>query len=281
MLYFNQRRHTHILSTATMGSQLASIRIRDAMLDESDDLADIARVYFDGFSTTVMHQLIYPGGASASAREKFICKLRNDFSANPTSASPVRLYLKVAELMPSNGDDEKAKPEIIAMAKWKFVKQPLSPEVWDVRDKDQMTQEELGDGVNLEVWRKFIGGIHQIRRGMMRGDRCLREFATLPLFFPCATFGSVGGAWVVRLHQMLMKCIDLGTLVCHPDYRGLGAASALLQWGVQLADEERVPAFLEASPPGYPLYKSFGFEDMYAQDLALEGTSLGNEKDWG
>lgn len=80
---------------------------------------------------------------------------------------------------------------------------------------------------------------------------------------------------------MLIRRTDLATLTCHPDHRGLGAASALLHWGVQLADEERVPAFLEASPHAYPLYRKFGFENIHVQDLPLEGTVMGDEYHWG
>lgn len=200
---------TGTLSIATMGSQIGSIRIRDATIDDSLDA--IARVYFDGFRETVIHQLMYPGGASASARERFIHKLRNDIASDSSPASPVRLYTKVAELMPPNGEDGKAKPEIVAIAKWKFVKKPLSPEVWDVKDKDHMTQEQLGEGANLEVWQKFMGSILQIRRREMRGDRCLREYLVPPAFlslqflfrFP---YSSLYSAVKIDIPLWLLRC---------------------------------------------------------------------------
>ncbi|KAJ4418847.1 hypothetical protein N0V82_005293 [Gnomoniopsis sp. IMI 355080] len=209
----------------------------------NDSLDAIARIYFDGFSTTVLHQHWYPGGASPSAREKYICRLRNDLSpGDSSSSSSVQVYLKVVELAAPNGEE----PEIIAFAKWKFVKESLPVEVYDMK-REEITQEELGEGVNLDLMRTFMGKMDQFRRETMRGERCLH----------------------------------LGTFVCHPNHRGLGAASALLQWGVELADKEQVPAFLEASPHAYSLYKKFGFEDIDMYQFPLEDTGLIDEKDLG
>ncbi|KAJ4391861.1 hypothetical protein N0V93_005481 [Gnomoniopsis smithogilvyi] len=224
-----------------MDSLGRSIRIRDATVDDS--LQAIARVYFEGFSTTVLHQRLFPGGGSPSAKEKYMCRLRKDVSLDPFSTSPVRVIVKVAELLPHNGEE----PKIIALAKWKFVKESLPVEMWKVKKQDVVTEEEVGEGVNLELWRTFNGKMQQFQAEAMRGDRCLH----------------------------------LGSLVCHPDYRGLGAARALLQWGVELADKERIPAFLEASPHCYPLYKRFGFQDIGMYEFALPDTGLIDDKDLG
>lgn len=48
----------------------------------------------------------------------------------------------------------------------------------------------------------------------------------------------------------------LGT---HPAYRGRGAASTLIRWGCDLADEKGVGAYIDASKAGAPLYEKFGF----------------------
>lgn len=50
----------------------------------------------------------------------------------------------------------------------------------------------------------------------------------------------------------------LGT---HPDYRRRGAASMLVAWGCEVADRDGVPAYVDASEDGLPLYQRFGFED--------------------
>lgn len=62
---------------------------------------------------------------------------------------------------------------------------------------------------------------------------------------------------------------DLGILAATPTRHRLGAGSALLKWGCELADSENKTAWLEASPAGYSLYRRFGFEDVDVQDLKL------------
>jgi hypothetical protein len=42
--------------------------------------------------------------------------------------------------------------------------------------------------------------------------------------------------------------------------RKRGAGSMLLEWGLKIADELHLPAYLEATPAGEQLYKAFGFE---------------------
>jgi predicted N-acetyltransferase YhbS len=50
----------------------------------------------------------------------------------------------------------------------------------------------------------------------------------------------------------------LGT---HPDYQRRGAASMLVKWGCDLADQNGVGAYVDASKSGAPLYTRFGFVD--------------------
>lgn len=52
----------------------------------------------------------------------------------------------------------------------------------------------------------------------------------------------------------------------------MGAGSALLQWGVELADSLSLPTRLEASPSGYGAYKKFGYEDIDVVDLKVTET---------
>jgi ribosomal protein S18 acetylase RimI-like enzyme len=56
-----------------------------------------------------------------------------------------------------------------------------------------------------------------------------------------------------------LTCIDLGSLAVDPDFSGRGIATQLVQWGINKAEEDNVPAFLEASPAALGLYKRLGF----------------------
>ncbi|KAK1985998.1 acetyltransferase [Colletotrichum cereale] len=58
----------------------------------------------------------------------------------------------------------------------------------------------------------------------------------------------------------------LDTLVTHPDYQRRGAGSMLLKWGCELADENGVGAYVDASKAGKGLYERFGFVDESEAD---------------
>ncbi|KAJ6115256.1 acyl-CoA N-acyltransferase [Penicillium sp. IBT 16267x] len=55
--------------------------------------------------------------------------------------------------------------------------------------------------------------------------------------------------------------IFLDTLCTHPDYWRRGAGSMIVKWGCDLADQEGISAYLDASKNGAPLYEKFGFVD--------------------
>ncbi|PKY07114.1 acyl-CoA N-acyltransferase [Aspergillus campestris IBT 28561] len=53
----------------------------------------------------------------------------------------------------------------------------------------------------------------------------------------------------------------LKMLATRPEYRGQGIASRLLRWGMERAEEEKVPVFLSSSPAGKSVYERAGFEE--------------------
>ncbi|CAI6333311.1 unnamed protein product [Periconia digitata] len=69
--------------------------------------------------------------------------------------------------------------------------------------------------------------------------------------------------------------VYLHMLHTDPKYQKRGAASALLKWGLQRADELGLPTYLESSPIGQPLYKKHGFKDVGSVDVDL--TPFGGE----
>lgn len=84
--------------------------------------------------------------------------------------------------------------------------------------------------------------------------------------------------------MMHFKTSDLHILACSPAHQRLGAGSALLAWGAELADGEGRDAWLEASPQGYPLYRRFGFEGVDVLDLEITerwGPRRAEGEDWG
>ncbi|KAL7816028.1 acyl-CoA N-acyltransferase [Trichoderma aethiopicum] len=63
----------------------------------------------------------------------------------------------------------------------------------------------------------------------------------------------------------------LELLAVKPEYQGKGAASLMLRYGVDKADEDKVECFLDASPKGQPIYERYGFR-VVQSDTFLEGT---------
>ncbi len=72
-------------------------------------------------------------------------------------------------------------------------------------------------------------------------------------------------------------------MAADPAKQRLGAGSALVRWGVELADREGLPAYLEASPKGYPVYRKQGFEPIDVQDLRVRElwNAPDDGGDWG
>ncbi|KAF3760925.1 hypothetical protein M406DRAFT_358399 [Cryphonectria parasitica EP155] len=250
----------------TTASQKPRITVRRATPADAQDLASI---HFDAFGPDVMDRLMYPGGVTDSARSQF-CKdlftLPYDINSNKdekpasatgaaattttTSSPAAENIVMLAELHhPEDGEGAaNPNPEIVAFAKWELIKEPLPEEKWNV--VKEYTSEMLGEGVNVGVYTAFIGDLQRLRRKHLKGD---------PL-------------------------LHLDILACRTGRQRLGAGTALLNWGNELADREGKMHWLDASPKGYALYKRLGFEDVDVQDLnitELWGVTRAEGEDWG
>lgn len=63
--------------------------------------------------------------------------------------------------------------------------------------------------------------------------------------------------------------ILMGVLAVDPDYQKMGVGRELLRWGLDLADEEQVETWIDASAAGHPLYKQLGWVDVGKVDIDL------------
>jgi hypothetical protein len=84
--------------------------------------------------------------------------------------------------------------------------------------------------------------------------------------------------------SLIAPITDLEVLVCSPHRQRLGAGSALVRWGIDLADSLGLVSWLEASPYGYPLYKRYGYKDIAVIDFTAPETWGGTppeDRDWG
>jgi predicted N-acetyltransferase YhbS len=62
--------------------------------------------------------------------------------------------------------------------------------------------------------------------------------------------------------QELTFAVVLGLLCVHREAQRQGVGAALVQWGLDRSVEEKLPAYLEASTGGFPLYQKLGFKKI-------------------
>lgn len=180
------------------------LRIRDAT---EADVPAIARIHFDAFGPGIMSRLMYPrgfgalddGDPSSSAIAKFaesvLAPLEQPASRSSSRPLPAERVVMVAEeVFPDDegeegeGKEKEKVGEIIAFAKWKIVKEPLTAEEWDVEIKDK-TVEEMGPWVDVDVYNAFIGGLNRTMKGFQKGEPLVCEccifscFASFLLFW--------------------------------------------------------------------------------------------------
>ncbi len=65
----------------------------------------------------------------------------------------------------------------------------------------------------------------------------------------------------------------LSALCTDPQHQRRGAGTLSIRWGREIAQRHGVPAFLEATPAGLPVYKKSGFQevDKFVFDLEKYG----------
>ncbi|KAH6650508.1 hypothetical protein F5144DRAFT_481517 [Chaetomium tenue] len=139
--------------------------------------------------------------------------------------------------------------EIIAFAKWLLQREARPEEEW-IKEDFTATVEGWGEGCDLGVVDSFIGLMNRAQSEHAKGEAALY----------------------------------LSIIGCNPARQRSGAGSALLEWGVNLADSLGLPCRLEASPIGYGLYRKFGFEDVGVVDVKISenwGVTNTNGSNWG
>jgi GNAT superfamily N-acetyltransferase len=99
-----------------------------------------------------------------------------------------------------------------------------------------------------------------------------------PLVFTAGDFPSCGdGAFAARFFQAnfdvwrrVIAAEDhyaLSMLVVRKQAQRRGVGAALVHWGIERADAEGWPAYVNASPEGRPVYERFGFRSVDVSDF--------------
>ncbi|KAI0970301.1 acyl-CoA N-acyltransferase [Xylaria arbuscula] len=77
------------------------------------------------------------------------------------------------------------------------------------------------------------------------------------------------GLQKIRLAYLEKKHLHLRLLFVDPEHQRRGAGAILIKWGVDKAKELGLPAYVEASTTGHPLYLRSGFHDIDVQSINL------------
>ena len=88
-----------------------------------------------------------------------------------------------------------------------------------------------------------------------------RSYLSFRLYLPSV---SVLGQGELTVSQILAS---------HPLHERHGAASLLIQWGINRCTADRVPALLESTGDAGPLYRRHGFKAVEDVSMALEPQS--------
>lgn len=118
---------------------------------------------------------------------------------------------------------------MVGFVKWNFYKTERPESEWNKREKVDWWG--VGENENKEMKRKAEAYLE-------------------------TTEGTRQRIWGGRPHALC-------ALLCvHPDHQRQGAGTLLMHWGIERARDMGLPAYLEASFEGYPLYKKLGFRDI-------------------
>ncbi|KAL1601664.1 hypothetical protein SLS60_006579 [Paraconiothyrium brasiliense] len=136
---------------------------------------------------------------------------------------PTVRYMKVAERDTTDEDGE----TIISIARWHFypIGYSFARDIhWETHNDPQPSA--IPKGFNIALHNHILTTRDAARSAWMKADE------------PC---------WVL-MH-----------MVTHPAHRGKGAAGMLIKWGIEQAERDGVPAYLEAGVMGRPVYERYGF----------------------
>lgn len=197
------------------------------------------------------------------------------------AVAPGQALLKVVDApdaSSSTGGNEggEGEGEIAAFAIWKFPNgqsREKQKEVGQEEEEDRWPQSS-----DPTLCQRFFGGM-AAKRGEYMGLKPHYCMSSPISISPCIHFLYI---YILFLHSLLhthhtylqttsstgSNCADLDMLGTHPSYNGKGIASMLLKWGLDRADNDKVPVFLSASPAGKPVYERRGFRVVQEEEVA-------------
>jgi len=189
---------------------------------ERPDIPELVRIYLDAESGNLLYNLMM------GSRKKFGRELIKIFEDN--FDNPQLLLMKAVD--PDSGD-------ITAMAAWQL--QGYTPEELKSSRSDAASKVFPPLRLHAGVFHGRIEGKPLPGLGQYVNDQLI----------------SFLNDWTTDL-----KHLYLALLMTDPQYQRRGIGTAMLKWGHEKSDKDRVPAVLIASPVGHPLYLSMGWKEV-------------------
>ena len=155
--------------------------------------------------------------------------------------------------------DDEIGGKLVGSALWRLTPGKTEEE-WDREDRGGSV--ECGEKMSPrpEVFNEIERGLQAVRRRVRRDQMFWGEF-----IHSCAW--RTDEDEITKLNYLLpAELIHLDT---HPDYQRRGIGSMLVQWGVDKSNESGIPAYLESTEIGSPLYMKFGFKEVDRLTLAM------------
>lgn len=115
--------------------------------------------------------------------------------------------------------------------------------------------------ISIARWHFYPNGydfdeqIHWETHNLVPGQSVPRNFNISLHNYILTTRNASHDSWI----PPKSPCWILMHMVTRPSHRGKGAAGLLIRWGIEKANEDGVPAYLEAGVMGKPIYERNGF----------------------
>ncbi|KAI2781865.1 hypothetical protein F4815DRAFT_61460 [Daldinia loculata] len=147
---------------------------------------------------------------------------------------------------------------VVAFAKWD------PPSAMEGLREGFVVYDEVGREVGLEGDGKMSGGVQGKKKKKLKAPEGADEKLYEEFFDGLEIMGE---KW--KAHEKLV----LSIICTDPSHHGRSIAASLIRPVLALADQELIPAYLEALPLAVPLYQRLGFQpvDRLEYDLAKAG----------
>jgi GNAT superfamily N-acetyltransferase len=201
----------------------------------------------------------------------------------PLPPSEYHIYMRIADeafrpgvcsIMFANGMSQKGIDYGIAKIKRYEQRHPGREHFFKIVDTDLVPKEPFGQAVGIARWKLFPRQRtdEEIKREEEEEEKDEEEYGS----HPDVALGTMAD-FMHEFHRQMDEgrrkhlgnrpYLLLHVLCTRPEHERRGVGSVALAWGAAKADELGLPAYLEGSPKGIPLYKKWGFEIVETMPL--------------